>query len=512
MKRYIKILLAFLLVLTSGCANTVSSDYSKVVKSDNYTTIPDKTPLSILTTSPYSLNGVNDRVISELERRTQTKISFVEVNGDYYQSLEMLASTGTLPDIICMLSSDDITVLKHWLQNGWLKPFDENMQAVAPNIMQEYRNEPSYEELKWNGKIVYQPIWFRRSPYPNFGLIHVRLDILEQLELKLPETLDELTFCMTQMKDRLGIYGLEYAGKVIDMSAFAGAYGLPYNGWVKCEDGKLGFANVQPGMLEALKYIRGLYEKRLIDPDASIITIDIAEDRYLNGKAGFLIQNGGAHISRLVDNLKAINPNGKEWLLSPPKGPLGSRGYTQHLGFWGLTAISGSCRNPVEAAEFLDYLVSEEGQKLTCYGIEGIHYTEDSVGKITINASERVNDGADHWDKNRYHLIASSIVSWVDVKDQDFWSLYNKDDNYIRWYKQMYEVNQGTYQIKNEIFMPQMPSWMDFNPISIKLWEQYASQIILGKGDADTLFEAYVKAWYASGGADAVREANESKD
>lgn len=509
MKRFLSIFLNCLFLMMSGCASPSTpapSEIPQFMPPSN----TGYTPISIVTTLSPQLIGLQDRVISELGKLTQTKISFVEADGDYYQSLIIMASSGNLPDIVCLLPHDDVAYLSQWLNNGWLKPFDPGMVAAAPDIAAEYSMDPSYQALLWNGKIVFQPCWFRRSAFPNSGLIHVRLDILEQLGLKLPETLDDLYNCMVQVKKKLGIYGLVYSDTVINMSAFAGAYGLPYNGWTKLQNGKYVYANIQPRMLQALLFVRKLYEQGLIDPDSSVIDPDTAESRYIQDKAAFLIRNGGAHIARLADRIKAVNPAGKEWLLLPPKGPEGQRGYVDEPGFYGLTAISSTSKHPVEAAKLLNYLVSDEGQTLFCYGVEGIHYTKDAQGNITINESEREKDGISHWYNKQYHLMAATIVSWVDVKNQDFWSFYGKDANYINWYDQMYDVNQGLYQIKNEVLLPRVASWADFSPTNTGLWNQYATQILMGKGDPEKLFSSYVNEWYASGGTEVEKEINSS--
>jgi hypothetical protein len=43
--------------------------------------------------------------------------------------------------------------------------------------------------------------------------------------------------------------------------------------------------------------------------------------------------------------------------------------------------LSKTCKDPEAAVRFIDYIDSEEGEKLVLYGVEGTHYTNDSDGK-----------------------------------------------------------------------------------------------------------------------------------
>lgn len=57
-------------------------------------------------------------------------------------------------------------------------------------------------------------------------------------------------------------------------------------------------------------------------------------------------------------------------------------------------SISKTCKDPVRAIKFLDYLASEEGQVLTYWGVEGMHYVvENGVRKIPQEINDqKIND------------------------------------------------------------------------------------------------------------------------
>lgn len=52
---------------------------------------------------------------------------------------------------------------------------------------------------------------------------------------------------------------------------------------------------------------------------------------------------------------------------------------------WMVTFISKTCQDPAEAIQTFTYLISDYGQILTTYGIEGETYTIDADGKYVLN-------------------------------------------------------------------------------------------------------------------------------
>ena len=314
---------------------------------------------------------------------------------------------------------------------------------------------------------------------------------------------------MALMKQHFGVQGLVYSGRIPNLSGIAGAFGIPYNGWMEADDA-ITYANTRPEMLRALLWLRRLYELNLVDVESSTLSQDQAEERYIDGKSGFMIFNGGHHVTRIDDMMKQVDPNAQEWLLPAPAGPDGKRGYVVEPSFWGVTFITDTSRNPVSAAALLNYLMTEEGQKLTAYGVEGIHYLEPSPGNIQPIDSGREQETATHWDGNRYHQLASPIISWVNWKYQLWWSLRGKPESYVDWFSEMW-TNQCRYTTRNAILLPLTVKWSQFQQFSTELTQEYFSRIILGDGNPERLFTEYVDKWFSGGGKEAVQEITRMK-
>ena len=77
---------------------------------------------------------------------------------------------------------------------------------------------------------------------------------------------------------------------------------------------------------------------------------------------------------------------------------------------WTVTLISKNCKDPERAIQFLSYLISEEGQMDTNFGIEGETYTiENGVPKLTKEVAD-----LDKNDKNKQETdIGVQYTYWM---------------------------------------------------------------------------------------------------
>ena len=87
---------------------------------------------------------------------------------------------------------------------------------------------------------------------------------------------------------------------------------------------------------------------------------------------------------------------GEEWVAV---GPLrNNKGEAPMLTPWTqagylATSISKNCKNPEAALKLIEFLYSDEGQRLCTYGIEGVTYTENADGTYSYTAEYLTADG-----------------------------------------------------------------------------------------------------------------------
>jgi putative aldouronate transport system substrate-binding protein len=291
------------------------------------------------------------------------------------------------------------------------------------------------------------------------------------------------------------------------LSPFAGAYGLPMRDFVKTGGGYEYFA-VQPGILDALLLFRQMEEGGLIAPE-SWEGIDAMEG-YKTGDYCSAIVNGGGHTGRIQNAFALVDESFQEWMLPAPTAGAGSRGYTQEPMFWGTSQIGNmENNNPIAAARVINYLISEEGYKLTAVGIEGRDH-EVVDGEIVL-LEQRTKDGfpIEPTDTGA-HPLASCVVSWVPQEWQNWQLLYGNDAAFVDWFNQMWE-NQGMYQIPTYGSLTLTSMWGDFLGTSNDLVNIAFVEVVkaASEEDAKTRFDQFVAEWMAAGGDDAQAEMSE---
>lgn len=448
-----------------------------------------------------------DAILQQVEQATNTDIEMVKIGWDTYNDqVNAAIASGQAPDIIGY--TDNRTVIGSWIRDGVVVPFTDDVAAAAPNLLAAYEANPSLEELKVDGNIYGVPVSWGTSNYPNGGLLHIRQDLLEKYGLEIPTTFEEyfayLDACKADGFTGVVFMGSEGLGTALN--AFAGAFGVPIGGWVRSGE-SWGYWAVQPGIKDALLLFREMVASGVVDPLSWESTGDQARTQYVTGQACSFIFNGGGHIGRMQNDLTLSNPDAQELLLPALDAGNGMRGYTSQPQFAGQTFVTGlEGNNPVAAARVLNYLMSDEGLKLTAVGIEGRDYTETD-GVITL-LPERTQDGfpAEAGDTGA-HPLATTLVSWVPQSWQDFSLLYGKDQAYQVWYAQMW-ANQGEFQTSSYGLLTTTPLWTDFQATSNELIDRAFVQIMQSGSaeEAGALFDQFVNDWNAQGGADATNE------
>jgi putative aldouronate transport system substrate-binding protein len=453
-----------------------------------------------------------DPIVKAIEAATNTSITVLKIPRDgFVDRVNAAAASGELPDIIGSIVHTNFNLITGWVRDGVVVPFEGDVAKAAPNVLAEYERNPTLNELKVNGKIYAQPVGWGDGNFPNMGLVHVRKDLLDKYNMKPPDSFTEyFAYLDAAIKD--GHSGVVFNGASSEtgfarnVNPFAGAYGLPTVGWVKLEKG-YGYWAVQPKMKDALLLMRDMIARKLIDEDSWGMK-DEARNAFVSGKPASLIFNGGGHIGRIQNDMDLVGKGAKEWMLPAPTAGQSTRGYTAEPQFWSVTFLGGlRNNNPVAAARVINFLISDEGYKLTAVGVKGVDYEEKNGEILVLPARSQSRGFPKVAGGTGAHPIATAIVSWVPQSWQDWQLLYGKDQAYKDWYKQMW-ANQGKYQIPMYGSLSTTPLWTEFQPTSDELTNRAFLDII--KADsADkgaSLFDKFVKDWAGAGGDKATAE------
>ncbi|MNC13581.1 Lipoprotein LipO precursor [compost metagenome] len=322
-----------------------------------------------------------------MQKRTNTLLDVQMVPGsgqEYANKYSVLASTGDLPDISKTNGFD----FQKYADSGVYMEISDLLEKYGPNLKSKISKE-AWDLMRYKGKVF-------AIPYENkSGKIVpiIRADWLEALGLKQPTTLEEYKDVVTKFtfndpdkngkQDTYGI-GAGAAAWETDFMMIFGAFGaFPFQHEIK--DNKVYPHSVSPEYKQAIEYIKGLWDAKVIDPDFFVIKSDAAQQKIAQGKIGTFEAWWSIAPQVLVRNLKMkeIVPNAKlEPFTQLVKGPDGKASMLSMGKIGGSAQISSKAKNPAAAIQFLDYLATEEGWELSLYGLKGVHYNTVEEGLL----------------------------------------------------------------------------------------------------------------------------------
>jgi putative aldouronate transport system substrate-binding protein len=330
----------------------------------------------------------------------QLDVNFVPTQS-YTDKITTTIAGGDLPMVISANSS----VLKN---QGILGMIEEDEFWNLTDIIKEYPN--LYEFVgaeRWTTSSIEGVNWGipRLRVLPRNGGV-IRQDWLEALNLSMPTTFDELydvLYAFTYndpdgngTDDTIGLVTC-YTGTGNrgwnGFQTLAVAFGAP-NGWGYI-DGKMVPDFGTEEHLNAMKYIKKLYDNGVMNLNFNEITAEDRKTEYKSGKYGavFCVIDD---ISSLQNDLVQAVPTAKSEVLSTltQSGSEEPR-VCATSGYNGLIMFPKCGEGTIQTEEelrkvlsFYDALCTEEYQNLINFGIEGIHYeVVDGVRTALTNES-----------------------------------------------------------------------------------------------------------------------------
>lgn len=354
-----------------------------------------------------------DRVLQELQKRTNTKIEFVTAPWDQQATKvnTMLASGETI-DIISM---DDAAVdFSGHARNGTILQLDDYLKDTSRYPIESMiAYDDVYQRYLVDGSCYGIPCMTQ----PGGGwAAGIRKDWLDKVGLDVPTTLDDFYEVFKAFKEQdpdgngqNDTIALMVA-QLFDSWTLMMNTSSPPTTWTFGEDGALQYTATSEGRKEALRFVKRLYDEDLINKDLFTIR---DKDYCLND---FTAGNSGIGFSPMwsksLVELKKNSPEAEVELLFPvPHDPQYTNGATaSDTGWeWLINVIPKTCRDPERALDLLEYLNTEEGRKLMCVGIEGVHYDRYEDGVFYgINQEEQNKD----WDPNDGEGLTGYPLWW----------------------------------------------------------------------------------------------------
>lgn len=464
----------------------------------------------------FPMDWGKNMVSKQITKDTGVNINFVTPAGNQEETINALVASDSLPDIVTL---------------GWWEPqindMIKNKMVYALNDLADQYDPYFYEVtdptvVNWysdeNGDIYGYP----NSAYTpeavethsNIGsnqTFLVRKDIYEAIgspDMTTQEGFEAAVKKAVEMFPEvdgkplipIGSHIFEENGCNSFDNFLMNFLAVPYE-----KDGKLYDRHTDPEYLSWLKFFRKLGEEGYLSSDIFVdqrtqMNEKVAEGRY------FCMLYQRTDIADQESTLYEKNPDSIYIAVDGPKNSKGDDYVlpTNAINGWTLTLISKNCKHPDRAIAFLDYMMSEEGQKMISLGVEGEMYDwvdgkavlKDEVKKLLTTDRKKYDEvyGAD----DAYWMLQNNVMQleWMPEKQYPLNQMEEWTYPYTRYLGE-YEVTK-----QDDSEMSRINSRID------KLWGKTLPRLLLAKSDEefDQLFETFVEERETLGYSQLVKE------
>jgi putative aldouronate transport system substrate-binding protein len=396
----------------AGCGSKSSSETASTETKTEGTTegstgTATSTEKQNITMMTYDYSGSpvsgehSDEVLAQMEEYTNTHVDFTWVPDDSYEDkLSLtLASADDMPMIISVSKMSAVIVGAakagaFWNLNDYM--FDEEKY---PNLSQA--NASVNEGVTIDGQLVGV---YKARPIGRNGLGY-RADWAEKLGLSEPKTIEDVYNMMYQFRygdpdgngkdDTYGLALCKYTGPFDIIQTWFGVG----NQWVE-KDGKLVPVFQTDEYMEALKWIKKMYDDGLVYEDWAVRDTATWADSVKNGECGMYIDvlDGSRkiwdyfveqNVPSVVDPSKPASMN----LVGSIEGKtLATSG---NNGFFVITKAADTEEKLAACLNYLDKMCSDEMITLATYGIKDVHWNLDADGYLVdLDAGDEVSTKA----------------------------------------------------------------------------------------------------------------------
>ena len=396
---------AFLMTLTaagllSGCQQEASVSEDGVVELTFYNADGQDDPWT-------------DPVAEVLTEKTGVRLKTEYPVAADDQTVALMIAAQDYPDMI--YAKGDANSL---IDAGALIDMTDLIKEYGLNIKKMYGDE--FEKLRYSEE---DPSIYQLSSYAvggtfleNSGTAQIQWAVLKENNYEIPDTLEKFE---KMIKDYMAAHPTTEEGMpTIGLSLSAAdwhwmitlgnpsgyiAEGAPDNGqWLIDEDYNAMYKFRSDKVREYYRWLNRMYHEGVLDPEFATQTYEDYIAKIASGRVVALTDTDWDY----SDGEKILIADGK--LDKTYAGlPLAMDENTKapSLMYQGLptgqgVGITTSCKDPVAAIKFLDYLCSDEGQVLVNWGIEGVNYFIDEEGH-RYRTQEEIDEANTNQDYSR---------------------------------------------------------------------------------------------------------------
>lgn len=362
----------------------------------------------------------------EWQRATGVELEIMQLAD--IDALNLLYASGELPDLIYYsgYTGGEQKAIKDQI----IQPLNDYME-YAPDLQAVMDSNELYKKsnITMDGDIIGFP-FIRGDDYlrTSAGLI-IRQDWLDELNMEVPQTPDELYEVLKAFKEQKGAtapfsaanFWLRDVG--IGQGAITSPFGLVKGGFYQI-DGKVHWGYAEKEYKDLLAFLNKLYTEGLLDPNFQSVDDNTVRANVMNGDSGVTFGAVGGYIGNMIQTMEG-DPTFDLTGFGPLVANRGDRSMsTQYdAALKGIyVVVTPQCKNIEAAVKFLNYGYTEEGHNLFNFGIEGVSYTmENGVPTYT----ELIMHNPEGWTKQL--ALAQYTMAWNDgpfVQDKRYSEQY----------------------------------------------------------------------------------------
>ena len=324
-----------------------------------------------------------------------TTVSYME----YAEKYSIMLANNDYPDIICDGVGGTSSYpggIEKAVQDGVYLDLTDLVDQYMPNykkILEDYP-EIKKEDTTDDGRIcaiytIQTDNTGTPTAPPNGAGLAIRQDWLDELNLEVPETIDDWHTVLTAFKNEKNCEAPLMIGSTgtIENGAFITAYGVAPEFYQA--DGTVKYGPIEDGYKDYLTTMAQWYEEGLIDPNfvANDASSNAPFEYSASDRTGAFSTAYGFMGTAFYSDMHMVDND--QYCLTAVNNPVLNSGDTPEC----LTlptisassyAISTSCDNPELAARWLDYQFSQDAFMLNSFGIEGETYTVGEDGTVTL--------------------------------------------------------------------------------------------------------------------------------
>lgn len=334
----------------------------------------------------------SDPVALEITKATGVSLETLYPSNENDTDIMLMIATGELPDLV--FAKGDSYLL---IENNDLIDMSDLIDEYGPHIKELYGDD--YDLLRYSNEDP--SIYLLCSDQvedeilDTSGTCQLQWAVLAENNYEIPTTLEDYSnMIRIYMKKHPTINNEDTIGISISVSDWhwyttlsnpAGfiANGSVDNGqWIVENNGEVLYKHTAENQKEYFMWLNEMYHEGILDPDFATQTHEDYISKIASGRVlGLLDANWdyqSAESSLMAEGLGKRTYAGLPVTLDENIVCASLEQQNLSVG-WGI-GITKSCKDPVRAIKFLDWLCTKEAQVLLNWGIEGVNYYYDESG------------------------------------------------------------------------------------------------------------------------------------